>query len=171
MTWMNEYEINELQCRLDPEECPKLVEAAKALSRLVDWTNGRSDGWAYWRKPSQASIRLQERLQLAEDARRRNGAVDDLTKDEWSRLFRPIRQFLSDQKVDDPDMLLFPPPPPPPSPGRRTVTAVVRVTIEPTAPVEYSGDDLADEIRDRVFRAVTEGVPYDVIVMTVEGSA
>lgn len=109
---LNESEIQDLQRMFSKEDTPRLYEASRALARLVNWTNQCSDGWPFWRKPSQASINLQDRLRLAEDARRRRGAVDDITKDEWSRLFRPIRQFLGDQKVEDPDMVLFPPPPP-----------------------------------------------------------
>lgn len=165
---MNEYEVEELQRMFSEEDTPRLHEAARALARLVNWTNQHSDGWMYWRKPSQAAAKLQDRLRLAQDAYRRRGAVDDITKDEWSRLFRPVRQFLGDQKVDDPDMVLFPPPPPPP----------------PAPPVErlvyLAGDAEGPDLHGIVYEdldpasdcaAENDGVVWRVKALLVPGSA
>lgn len=107
--WMNEYEIEEVRDRFNKEETPNLHEAAVKLHRLMEWTNGCSDGWPYWKLPAKAAARLMEHLHDA-DYQYRRGTVTDLTDAELKALLRPVKAFLT-RRGEDPEKILNPPPP------------------------------------------------------------
>lgn len=97
--FMNEYEIDRMLDTFD--EDTNLIEGARTLYRLKQWTNdGRSDGWAYWPKPVRAAQRLMELLKAADDVRRRTGDYTDVTEAELSAVFRPIKAFLTRQGAE-----------------------------------------------------------------------
>lgn len=102
MAWMNEYEIDEAVEDLEPvaDEFPRLAEAAAVLQRLKNWTNGHSDGWPYWQKPSRAANRLMEALNVSRlQVRFRPDLVEDMTDAELKAALRPIKAFLTRQGV------------------------------------------------------------------------
>lgn len=103
--WMNEYEITDIQSRVDEDEFPNLANAAHILAALVDWTNSNSDGWPYWKKPSQAANRLMDLLHERDYAiqfgyHRDGSPLTDLTDEELAKALRPIKAFLTRQRVD-----------------------------------------------------------------------
>lgn len=91
--WMNEYEVEDTMTSLSgrSDEMPIAFELAQILDRLVSWTNSHSDGWPYWRKPSQAAGHLMQILSNARD-----GEVDVTVTDRAFAL-RPIKAFLTRQ--------------------------------------------------------------------------
>jgi tRNA C32,U32 (ribose-2'-O)-methylase TrmJ len=105
MTWMNEYEIEEMQHRIEKDETPNLAEAAWVLNNLMNWTNRNSDGWPYWQKPSRAAKTLMGLLHERDYAIRfghdRMGKpLEDITKAQLTAAIRPIKAFFTKQDVD-----------------------------------------------------------------------
>lgn len=98
MTWMNEYEITEAASRYRLH--PVLGPATQTLVNLMEWTNSVSDGWVYWRKPSQASGKLQDLI--AQGIRHDREAYQsprtpDVTWDEYRAALRPVKAFRTRQ--------------------------------------------------------------------------
>ncbi len=85
---MNEYDISEAQDRYHGD--PVLGPAVTTLTRLVDWTNANSDGWAYWPKPARAAARLMELIEG-------DGTV---TADDVRKALRPIKAFRTRHGAD-----------------------------------------------------------------------
>lgn len=166
---MNDYEIDSARNWFSPADHPRLHDAVEGLNRFVGWVNNNSDGWAYWKAPQKAADRLIAKLQEKREAISRTHYssewVEDLTKEEWASLWRPIRRLMGDQKVDDPDAVLFPPRL---QPGRRTVLAQVSVTFD-VGTSKFDERDLADAIRDMVFTTIREETDLDPVVMEVVG--
>lgn len=94
MMLMNEYDIDNARSRFADDETPNLFTAANTLYRLKEWTNDNSDGWPYWRKPSQAAKRLQELLQAAD-----RFDPQDCTDAQLKAALSPVKAFLTRQGV------------------------------------------------------------------------
>lgn len=113
---MNEYDVDEvagLLFRIENvgvAEVPNLCAGALTMQRLVRWVNSNSDGWPYWRKPGQASIRLQGVLGEVRDKYMRD-ELEDITEAELKKLYQPIKAFLT--RHGSGTEAVFPPPPPP----------------------------------------------------------
>lgn len=97
--WMNEWEVRALPDRFDASEQPNAERGARILLNLLVWTNNNSDGWAYWRKPSNAAERLMDSLQAVRSAYFR-GDDTDMSAEALALALRPIKAFLTRQKVD-----------------------------------------------------------------------
>lgn len=99
MTYMNTHEIAAAVMSTSPEARPNFQRAAETLANLAQWTDENSDGWAYWRKPSQASQRLQRLVYAAQfrDA--------DCTAAEVAAVLVPVKAFLTRQGVDHADII------------------------------------------------------------------
>lgn len=93
---MNRWEIENLQRRFGDEQ-PNARRGATVLNHLMIWTDRNSDGWPYWSKPSKAA----ERLMIELDRVKNHGFADevDLTDAELAGALRPIKAFLTRQKV------------------------------------------------------------------------
>jgi hypothetical protein len=111
---MNEYDIDDTRAMLvqfesiSGEEYPNLRAGAETLERLRRWTNSHSDGWMYWRKPSQAAARLIGHFDGLQ-ARYIRDELVDITEDELAWSYQPIKAFLTRQKADH--EAVFPTPP------------------------------------------------------------
>lgn len=102
--FMNEYEIENAVVRFaSGGNTPFLAEGAGVLYRLMTWTNNNSDGWPYWRKPTQAASRLMTLL-LGVD--RYN--LQDVTPAELKAACTPIKSFLTRQGVDHAEVFASP---------------------------------------------------------------
>jgi hypothetical protein len=104
---LNQYEIEdaEIQAAHDFHR-PNTQEAVLTLARLMEYANENSDGWAYWRKPSNASTKLQKLVE-ARYANHRNADTDtDITRAELRAAYSPIRAFLTREKIEY--ALIFP---------------------------------------------------------------
>lgn len=148
--WMNEWEVEDLQRRFD-DDTPNLCNAAQILGRLVDWTNNNSDGWAYWQKPSNAASSLMDALRQKERDQREDGCVaregkvvkfTDLTDAELKQVLRPIKAFLTRQKVEHNTILEPPPPPPPVRNWRQEFTNLFQAVAACEAPTGTQVDDV-----------------------------
>lgn len=97
--WMNEYEVRSMPDRFDAEDQPNAERGARVLLNLLAWTNSNSDGWPYWQKPSNAAGKLMDLLREIDRGGRGDGA--DLDAAELAAALRPIKAFLTRQKVDE----------------------------------------------------------------------
>ena len=98
---MNEYEISSHVYKWSREDTPNLYVAAAALFGLMSWTNGNSDGWAYWKKPSTAARRLMELLDAGSRRDRDSRTTEvDATYDELKKALTPVKAFLTRRGVD-----------------------------------------------------------------------
>jgi hypothetical protein len=88
--WMNESEVEEAAGRY--AEHPVLGPATATLAGLVEWTNANSDGWAYWRKPSNAASKLQDLIggypEFRDDFERK-----DATPERYKAALVPLKSF------------------------------------------------------------------------------
>jgi hypothetical protein len=124
MTWMNEYEIDDLERQFDPEEFPNLNKAAEHLSRLRHWVNGCSDGWPYWAPPAKAAGKLMTALQGARE--KRWSLLDDMSAAELKKLIAPVEKFLTARGENPFTVLNRPKPAPEPArPGGAAITGKV----------------------------------------------
>jgi hypothetical protein len=97
---MNEWEIEDALRWFDEEDQPNLIHAARVLYRLMRWTNERSDGWQYWRKPKQSARRLMALIEAGRGQNRGNwGDLEDITEAELKAAFTPIKSFLTREKA------------------------------------------------------------------------
>jgi hypothetical protein len=99
MLFLNEYEVREAAHRY--RDHPILAPATQTLGALVNWTNGHSDGWAYWPKSCRAARALQEligtlRTYLDDPAR------ESVTEADLRRAYRPLRSFATRHGADFP---------------------------------------------------------------------
>lgn len=107
MSWMNEHEIEESVRRFSDcwPEVPNLVKGAEALEALKNWTNRNSDGWPYWVKPQNAAKRLTTLLGARMTSYWRGEEIEDCTEAELAAALRPIKAFLTRQKVEHSEVL------------------------------------------------------------------
>lgn len=60
--WMNQADIMDLHQNLNSHSCPNVRKGVRLLYRLMEAVNDQSDGWPYWKAPSQAAEKLMELL-------------------------------------------------------------------------------------------------------------
>lgn len=109
-----DWEIEEAQHWFDPTDQPNLHKGALYLYRLVRWTNSRSDGWGYWRKPSTAAAKLMDLITAGREENRRNyGDLTDCTSAELTKALTPVKSLIT-REGDSWDKVLNPPPAPDP---------------------------------------------------------
>lgn len=106
---MNEYDIDDAVFTLDVygANMPNARKAAAALCWLKDWTNSNSDGWPYWVKPRRAANSLAEAVTASVNGIRL-GTEYDIADDYLTEVLRPVKAFLTRQKVakaDRPEIL------------------------------------------------------------------
>jgi hypothetical protein len=94
---MNEDDIDEAVRRYEPGSNRAYLTAV--VSALRDWTNGNSDGWAYWSKPYRAANRAMALIESTtwEETMRRE--QEDATDAEVAAALRPIKAFLTREGV------------------------------------------------------------------------
>lgn len=92
MMFMNEFDVAQARQRFSAGDTPNLERGAETLSRLVEWTNSHSDGWAYWPKPCRAAKSLQALLTEAD-----RFDPQDVTEAQLTAAFSPIKAFLTRQ--------------------------------------------------------------------------
>jgi len=98
---LNEYEIETAQIEAAHDfHRPNLQRAVLTLARLMEWTNENSDGWAYWRKPVNASTKLQQSVALRYFGAWVSRVETDLKPAELKAAYTPIKAFLTRQGVN-----------------------------------------------------------------------
>lgn len=97
--FMNDYDIESARRRFTRAACPNRLALAITVERLAEWTNNHSDGWAYWAKPSNAASRAIDLI--VSTTSRANDLQEevDATDAEVAAAIKPIKAFLTRQKV------------------------------------------------------------------------
>jgi hypothetical protein len=93
--FMNEYDIDEARIQFGRGDTPNLAAGAEVLHHLRHWTNRNSDGWPYWKKPTQAARKLMALLWTADPY-----DPQDCTEAELRAALTPIKTFLTKQGAD-----------------------------------------------------------------------
>lgn len=76
--------------------CPNVRKGLKLLLALVRAVNAQSDGWAYWRAPSDASNKLQTLLKSAGNLN--YGTRGTITDAQLKQAITPIRTMVTRQR-------------------------------------------------------------------------
>lgn len=95
--WMNDQEIWMLKDRY--RKLPVLRLATTFLYDFAILVNERSDGWSYWRSPSQAAERLMELIRSAD-----LNARTDVTYEAFRKAIVPILAFCTKRKFPRPSL-------------------------------------------------------------------
>lgn len=110
MRYMNDYDIESARRRYGRGETPNRLALVMVVDHLREWTDGHSDGWAYWPKPCRAAekaIVLIESTAYPEYERRQR---EDITDAEMRDAVKPIKAFLTRHKhivtPEDREMIL-----------------------------------------------------------------
>lgn len=94
MKFMNDYDLAQARRRFTQSGIvPNRLALVLVVDNLREWTNGHSDGWAYWPKPCRAAgnaISLIESTAYPEYERRER---EDITEAEMHAAVRPIKAF------------------------------------------------------------------------------
>lgn len=88
---MNEYDIDDAVRRWSYD--PVLGPAARTLRNLRNAVNRNSDGWAYWRKPSNASKKLQELVSRGNQRKPGDPITRDELKAAYAAALTPVKRF------------------------------------------------------------------------------
>ena len=91
MLYMNDYDLACAKSRYDGGDTPNRYALVVVVSRLREWANNNSDGWAYWPKPVRAAKRAIELINGNESA--------DITVADMNAALRPIKAFMTRQNV------------------------------------------------------------------------
>lgn len=96
---MNEWDVEDAVNRFTRAAKPNRLALALVLRHLVEWTNANSDGWPYWSKPRAAARAIMAHIESTTSAANREQETTDITDAEMLAAVRPIKSFLSRQKV------------------------------------------------------------------------
>ena len=102
--YLNESEILDAERTFHLDGQHNLYQGARILWALASWANQNSDGWCHWVKPRKAASGL---IDVVDDARRqylRGHGVPDITDEQLTGLVRPIKAFLTRNKVNQDDL-------------------------------------------------------------------
>lgn len=103
MRFMNEFDLAQAEQRFSRGNTPNRERVVHAVDRLREWADANSDGWAYWPKPARAADKamalIESRTSRENDAQER----EDITDAEMVAAVRPIKAFLTRQRVSAED--------------------------------------------------------------------
>ncbi len=94
MRYWNEFDIEDGIRRFGPS-CHNLTMGVLILTRLMNWANRNSDGWADSPKPARSANKLMELMDGVD-----HWDPEDVTLGEIRRASAPIKGFLTRQGVD-----------------------------------------------------------------------
>jgi hypothetical protein len=96
---MNDYDLDYARMRFTRANCPNRLALVMVVDLLREWTNRHSDGWAYWPKPVRAAERAIRLIESTTNAANDEQERHDITDEEMLAAVRPIKAFLTRQKV------------------------------------------------------------------------
>jgi hypothetical protein len=109
--YLNDYEVEDAERVFHLDGLPNLYRGAAVIHALMDYANANSDGWHMWKAPRKAASGL---IDVVDDARRnhlRGHLFGDITDEQLKGLLRPVKSFLTRDKVDQDELpwaALFP---------------------------------------------------------------
>lgn len=92
--WMNQPEIEWAAQR--HHDCPNVRKGVHLLLRLMQAVNEQSDGWPYWKAPSQAADKLMELLHTAGNLD--HGTHGTISAADLRKAITPIKAMVTRQK-------------------------------------------------------------------------
>ena len=99
MIFMNEFDRTGAIHRFTRASKPNRLALALVVDNLATWADNHSDGFAYWPKPAraaQSAMRLIVSTTRVENDRQER---EDITDAELAAAVRPIKAFLTRQRV------------------------------------------------------------------------
>ena len=107
MKYMNEVDIHMAKRRFTRGHTPYRAALVFTVTELRDWADLNSDGWAYWRKPVQAAQRAISHIASTTNEENDRRVREDISLEEFKAAIRPIKSFLTREKVSDADRKLI----------------------------------------------------------------
>lgn len=106
--FMNEYDLAHARSRFTRASKPNRLALVLVVEHLADWADNNSDGWAYWPKPCRAAERAMSLIESRTYAENQEQEDHDITDAEMQAAVRPIKAFLTRQKVraEDRELIL-----------------------------------------------------------------
>lgn len=99
MRYMNDFDLELARQRFTRAAKPNRLALVMVVDHLREWTDEHSDGWAYWTKPRQAADQAMALIESATSRINEEQERHDITDEEMRAAVRPIKAFLTRQKV------------------------------------------------------------------------
>lgn len=99
MLYMNDWDLDNARHRYGRGKTPNRLALVMVVDNLREWANENSDGWAYWPLPCRAAKNAMELIQSTAYPEYERRQHEDITDEEMHAAVRPIKSFLSRQKV------------------------------------------------------------------------
>lgn len=92
--FISEHDVEDMKRR--KYSCPNVRKAINLLDSLIQSVNRQSDGWAYWRAPSESARKLSALL-LSRLGGNRNNTEAEISDKELKAAVAPIRRMVTYQ--------------------------------------------------------------------------
>lgn len=99
MKFMNDYDLETARSRFTRATKPNRLALVMVVDNLREWTDANSDGWAYWPKPCRAAEKAMALIESTTHEANQEQERVDITDAEMLAAVRPIKAFLTRQKV------------------------------------------------------------------------
>jgi len=100
MRFMNDYDLGVARVRFTRAAKPNRLALVMVVDNLREWANDNSDGWAYWPKPAKAADKAMALIESRTNRENDEQEAHDITDEELKAAVRPIKAFLTRQKVN-----------------------------------------------------------------------
>lgn len=99
MRYMNDYDLAYARSRFTRSTTPNRLALVMVVDNLREWANANSDGWAYWPKPARAADKAMALIESRTNRENDEQEANDITDATMKAAVRPIKAFLTRQKV------------------------------------------------------------------------
>ena len=100
MRFMNEFDLHFASQRFGGGRTPNRLALVLLVNNMRDYADGHSDGWAYWPKPARACDKAMALIESRTNRENDEQERHDITDAEMLAAARPIKAFLTRQRVD-----------------------------------------------------------------------
>jgi hypothetical protein len=98
--YLNEHEVEDCERIFHLGGAVNLYRGAQIVHALMDYADRNSDGWHMWKAPRRAARILIDWLDHERRDYLRGGPVLDISEADLAKMLRPIKSFLTREKVD-----------------------------------------------------------------------
>ena len=98
--YLNEFEVEDAERVFHLEGHPNLYRGAQIVHELMDYADANSDGWHVWKAPRKAADRLIETVDYGRREHLHGRLFGDIREEQLNSLLRPVKAFLTREKVD-----------------------------------------------------------------------